>query len=185
MEYYVPKDRFIWRVMEAAPGMIGCLIFPLVLVIWLPTVPFTNRRRTQRRKTFHQKMEQQGRVISWTEFLYRANGEEGTIVIEVGNKATSRFWWVRDRLRTISPIQPPKLSEQSINAYGGKDYHPFARWCYEKYLNPEDGKALMAFPVEADFETWPFERDNYEVQMQKRFPRQEIVVLTFYDTRYL
>jgi hypothetical protein len=119
----------------------------------------------------------------WDEFLQRMPGAGGTIIIEVGNKRSSRFWWTPDEIRKSSPIAPPLRSEMNWIIYGGSDYHPFARWCYENYLNPIDGRAVLVWPIEADFETFPFEPD-YDIQMRDRFPNQDVIVLPFYDVRY-
>jgi hypothetical protein len=128
-------------------------------------------------------LSQQGRLLSWKDFQKRTAEATGSVIIEVANQHQTRFWWTADRILSRAPMEPPKFSELDINVYGGATYHAFARWCYENYLTPQSGKAMLVWPVEAGFETFPFD-PKYDEQMKQRFPNQDVVVLTFYDARY-
>jgi len=86
-------------------------------------------------------------------------------------------------LQDLESLHPP-YTRDDIFIFGGPKYHPFSRWCYEHYLNPEDGVAVFALPVEADFETFPFE-ETFETQMQERFPKHQVIVSPFFDARYI
>ncbi len=174
--------------MNTAKGktqLVGCLMFLFVFLIWLPIAPFWSLRQSMRRKRFYREMAANGRIISWADFLSRADHDAGTIIVEFGSKATSRFWWTPDPVPDKTPHSRRRyyLNFDWIGC-GGSKYHPFTRWCYEQYLNPVDGKALLAFPVQADFEFFPLVK-GYEEQMRARFPRQELIILTYYDTRHI
>jgi hypothetical protein len=184
MPPYVPRDPLLWRIMPKLPESAGCLVLVLWAIAVTPFIPFFLWRQARRRAYFRKALAAKGRILSWPQFLGRTNGSCGSIIIEVGSKAQTRFWWADDRILAQAPLEPPKFSELIIVSYGGTKYHPFARWCYEHYLSLDAGRALLACPVEADFETFPFAQ-NFDELMRARFPNQEVVVLTFYDARYV
>jgi len=183
MSHYVPKDPLLWRIMPKLSGLAGCLVLLLWTVVLVPFVPLILCLQYRRRVWFVNTLAEQGRVLSWNDFLNRTTQSVGSIIVEVGNKRCTRFWWSADRILAQSPMAPPKYSELNKIAYGGAEYHSFARWCYENYLTPQHGHAMLVWPVEADFETFPFDPD-YDAIMQQRFPNQDVVIVTFYDTRY-
>ncbi len=180
---YIPKDPLLWRIMSRVPGPIGCLVILAWLALFIPVFPFWILHRRYLRGRFVKALATSDRLLPWPDFLTRTQKGNGSVIVEVGNKAQTRFWWTADRILSIAPMAPPRFGELNIIAYGGADFHPFARWCYEHYLSPASGNALLAYPVKAEFETFPFEED-YDDQMKKRFPDQDVVVLTFYDARY-
>jgi len=183
MAHYVPKDPLLWRIMPKLPEPVGCLFLLFWMIVFVPLLPLVLWRQSRRRSWLAKSLTEQGRILSWADFCKRTADSAGSVIIEVGNKRNSRFWWATESILSLAPVEPPKYAELNIIAYGGATYPPFARWCYENYLNPQNGKALLVWPVEADFETFPFERD-YDEKMKQRFPKQDVVILSFYDIRY-
>ena len=120
--------------------------------------------------------------MTWNEFLQRMPGAGGTVIIEIAIKGAIRYWWTPDEVRKTSPIAPPLWSESNLFDSGGSNYHPFARWCYENYLNPIDGRAVLVWPVEASIENVASGDD--EKWMRERFPDQDVIILPVYDLRY-
>ena len=185
-DVYQPKDPFLWKVMECIPkgaGVLGCLVIVLCCIPMIPFVPFWFLRRCWRVHFFRKALAKQNRRISWPNFQERLSESAGTVIVEVGNKRPTRFWWTTDEILSIAPMEPPEFSELNWIAYGGEEYHPFARWCYEHYISLDSGKAFLVYPVEADFETFPHAED-FDEQMRARFPDCQVVVVTFYDVRY-
>ena len=183
MPQYAPKDPLLLRIMSVLPKQIGCCFLFVWAIVLIPLIPLFLWQQSYRRSFLAKSLAKQGRLLSWGDFLARTMQSTGSVIIEVGNKRKSRFWWAAERILADAPMEPPKFSELNIIAYGGATYHPFARWCYENYLVLEGGKALLAYPVEANFETFPFEF-NYDEEMKNRFPNQDVVIVTFYDARY-
>lgn len=188
---YVPRDALSQRFFEAMPEPVkgflfltGCLITLIIGVVLLPFLPLAIWRKRRLQRWFIGHLKGQGRVMSWTGFLERTRKDGGSIVIEVGNKAETRFWWVEERVLSLAPVAPVPFSDVDIIVYGGGKYTPFARWCYERYLSPIDGTAVLAVPVEADFETFPFS-EAFLQEMRNRFSRQEVAIVPFYDARYV
>ena len=183
MSQYVPKDPLLWRIMPRLPKPVGCFVILVWMIVFIPVIPLLLWRQSLRRDWLARILSEQGRLLSWAEFLARTRQSRGTVVVEVGNKLQRRFWWIGEEILLLAPKQPPKYAELNIISYGGATYHPFSRWCYENYLAPKGGKAFLVSSLEADFETFPFAPD-YDEQMKERFPNQDVVILTFYDTRY-
>jgi hypothetical protein len=182
---YVPKDPLVWRVIKKVDEPVGCLIMILWMMIVVPLSPFLIYGQRWRRSRFIKRLSANGRLLSWGEFLVQTQNESGSVVMEVGKKAKPRFWWTRDRILSIAPMAPPRLREQEYVAFGGANYHPFARWCYEHYLSPETGSAFLTYPEKDDVKGLFSLGDDCEERIQERFPNQDVVVLTFYDARYV
>jgi len=188
---YDPRDPWIHRFVEAMPeslrgffflaGCLTTLIFGLFLLPFIPLVVWLRRRR---QRWFIDHLKKHKRVISWPQFLEKARDVPGSVIVEIGNNAETRFWWVEERVMSLAPIPPVPFSQVNIIVYGGGKFTPFARWCYERYLSPVDGIAVLASPVEADFETFPFS-ETYAEEMRNRFPKQDVVIVSFYDARYV
>lgn len=183
MPHYVPKDSLLSRIMPQLPKPVGCLVILAWMIVLIPVLPFHLWRQSLRRNWLAKRLAEQGRFLSWTEFLTRTSDSPGTVVIEVGNKLQSRFWWTAEKILSQAPTEPPKYAELNIIFYGGATYHPFSRWCYENYLAPDTGTAFLVSSFDAGFETFPFDPE-YDEQMKQRFPNQDVVILTFYDTRF-
>ena len=124
------------------------------------------------------------RLVSWSDFIEQTTRQKGTVIVEVGNKSPTRFWWVLDDLLSRAPLSAPKFEQLNYCVYGGSDQHPFNRWCYDNYTSPLTGRAVLVHPIEAVFETFPSE-PNYAEHMKARFPNQQVVIVTFYDVRYI
>ena len=186
MTPYRPKDPLAWRIMDRwGRAPLGCLVLPPLMLVTVVLFPFFRARQRRRIAYFHRVLKQQGRIIPWREFLDRANQKPGSVIIEVGNKRQTRFWWSDDRLLALAPMKPPELSDLNIIAYGGAHQHPFIEWCYDSYLSLETGSAsYIDDGAAAEFETFPFDRANYVHQMKQRFPKQDVIVVTFFDVRY-
>ncbi len=187
MPDYVPKDPLVWRIIGTLPrplGGLAAIIWVMVLILLFPLYLWG---RSRRRSWFVKYMTRQGRILCWADFLARTKQESGSLIVEVGTKRETRFWWAADRILLKAPMQPPKFFEYDAVQCGGSKYHPFARWSYENYLSPQCGKAYLVFPVQADFKAdfvnLLFDVDA-EVKMRERFPNQDLIILPFYDARY-
>lgn len=186
MAQYKPRDPVLWKIMDRAPNL-GCVAllaaFPLLLLAAVPLIPIFFGVHHFRRNYFFKTISRNQRRISWEDFLSKTQQSDGSVIIEVGNKRETRFWWTTDRVLSLAPFPPPEFRELNIIAYGGANQPAFSRWCYENYLAVDTGKATLIHPVKADFETFPFDED-YDKQMQNRFSRHEVAIITFYDVRY-
>ncbi len=112
--------------------------------------------------------------MTWSELLSR---EDGSVIVEVGNKVRARFWWTRDDVISLAPVSPPAIHELDLFAFEHKEVHPFVHWCFERYLSPETGRATMAYPVEASFE---FHDDgSYADMITALFQSPRVVIITF------
>jgi hypothetical protein len=165
----------------------GCLIIFAFMILLSPFfIPILIYRQRWRRSWFIGTLSEKHRLLSWQDFLTRTQNESGSIIIEFGNKAIMRFWFTNDRILALAPMKPPEFRELDFTILGGADYHPFARWCYEHYLSLETGNAILAYPERTYLEGLPFWfKEEFQAEIKKRFPNQDVVFLTFYDARYV
>lgn len=182
MAKYVPRDFWLQPVLDAI-NPFGCLLFFTLLWVWLPLLPFHFLWHRWRCARFIRNMQKQGRILRWAEFLADVRERPGgTVVIEVGNKAPTRFWRTPDAVRVLSPIEPPATKDVDFFTFGGANQHPFKRWCYEQYLAPDGG---TVHPKQSDFRTSPMETEKFEAEARSRFPGSDVIVMTFYDARFI
>jgi hypothetical protein len=145
------------------------VIMPLVLVgtavltgVTLLALPFLVSIDWWRRLRFASRMRRQGRFIQWSALEPRLQVGEGTLIVEQAQKAGIRVWWVHDDVLRTAPIQPPL--ENHLNYFPLTEPHPFFSWCFERYLNPDSGQAILTDPPYSyppGFATAAFFKDRF------------------------
>jgi len=92
-----------------------------------------------------------GRFLPWATLAPKLLAAEGTLIIEQWSddpkRPRCRFWWTGEDVTRLAPVAPP--SPNHLDVYGSKRPHPFVVWCFNQYLHPEHGKAVLTEPKEA------------------------------------
>ncbi len=96
----------------------------------------------------------------------------GTIIHDLPTMSwgVSRLWWTPDDVMREAPVPPPTSEEASHSLPPWSDdfrWHAFDRWVWERYLNPENGTAML-------LQSWRV--GKLLKQVRKRFPTCPIVV---------
>jgi hypothetical protein len=110
-------------------GTIVIAAYLLGSIIVLPFLPFWILIYQWRKKRFLKYLTSIGRCIPWDEFIYKTKHVNGTVIIEVGNKMPTRYWWTGDKIIDLTPMPIPPFDKINIICPGGKNQPPFNRWC--------------------------------------------------------
>ena len=130
--------------------VVGCLVgLPLLLMGALLSVPylgvFTLVWKAKER-LLTRKMEKEGRVVKWGEFLDALDQNRGTLIAEwETNKGPVRLWWTPDDIYGLTPY--PCGDHVSMSWFG--EFSPFRKRCFEKYASPTTGNALLVLGEES------------------------------------
>ena len=110
----------------------GCFIIPYIFILgWI---------RQIREFRFHRRMQVQGRLIGWQEFLRNMRGVGGTCIEEkFSAKGPIRFWWTPDNVLRESPHA---IIDWFTMRKGGR-FAPFIYWCRDRYTNAYRGSATL------------------------------------------
>jgi hypothetical protein len=107
--------------------------------------PFKSPVLWYRELRFTRQMREKGRFIPWPQLEPHLRRGEGTLIVEQGRSERIRVWWTPGDVFQTVP-KPPLPSEDELD-YDRRDRpHPFVSWCYERYLHPESGQALLTRP---------------------------------------
>jgi hypothetical protein len=87
---------------------------------------------------------EQGRFVEWNELEQKLLSGEGTLVVEQAQKQGCRVWWTPEDVAGLSPVAPP--SEEELDYLKFTPAHPFVLWCFQQYLQPESGRAILTNP---------------------------------------
>lgn len=90
-------------------------------------------------------MEQQARFIAWGDLEPDLQEGKGTLIVEQGAKQPVRLWWTKDDIPLLAPMPLP--TDDELDYLGLTEPHPFVIWCFEHYLNPQTGKAMLTKPA--------------------------------------
>jgi len=104
-----------------------------VLVLWYRDLRFARR------------MREEGRFMPWPQLKPRLLKGEGTLIVEQARSERMRVWWTPGKVLQPAPKhQPP--SEDELDYERRDQPHPFVAWCYEQYLDPKSGRAMLTQP---------------------------------------
>jgi hypothetical protein len=161
------RNPELWWQLLFAP-----LIFPLVIVLAclsIVALPFLVLAKRRADRQFVRKMQVRGRFIERGELEPRLCGGEGTLVVEQAHKMGSRIWWTPEDVVKAAPTEPPP--EEELDFTFGMVLQPFVIWCFERYLDPDAGTALLTdlrFPDSQGF--------IREAVVRERFPKLAVVM---------
>ena len=110
--------------------------------IALLTRPFRGLVLRYRDLQFSRQMCEKGRFIPWPQLAPRLHRGEGTLIVEQARYERIRVWWTPSDVFQVVP-KPPPPPEEELD-YDRRDRpHPFVSWCYERYLHPHSGLAML------------------------------------------
>ena len=108
-------------------------------VLSFPYVMLTAFGRKRNKHKLQERMEAQGRVIEWTEFLNALNETRGTAIIErYSFKGPVYLWWTPENLFDVCPY--PTVDWTTLH---DENYGPFAEWCRIRYTSRDAGSAVL------------------------------------------
>ncbi len=102
-----------------------------------------------RKKRLFRILRANHRVIAWEKVEKHLIVGEGTLIVEQAQKQGVYFWWTPDDIIAASPVAMPNLD--SLDYLGVKAPHPFARWCFDRYLSVRNGIAFITHPKDLKF----------------------------------
>jgi hypothetical protein len=93
---------------------------------------------------FKRRMRTSGRLLSVAEAKDRIKAASGTLIIEQPalGWGFTRAWWAADDLHSASPYKMPTRDEYHAAAKAMKSTD-WDQWCFDNYVGPENGKALL------------------------------------------
>ncbi len=115
-------------------AIVGLLQLPLLAV----TIPW---HRWKHRR-FVARMKAQKRVMIWSDFARCMEGRRGTLLIEGSEIKWLNWWWTEEDIRAVSPHPVPK-KRLPYNRKEQRALLLFREWCYERYMEPTNGRALL------------------------------------------
>ncbi len=121
--------------------LVGLLVLAGLSVVAMPFLVFAMWRRERQ---FGRLIRDRGRFIPWMELEAHLRAGEGTLVVEQAQKDGVRVWWTQEDVVQKAPTQPP--AEQDLDYLRFTVPHPFVSWCFERFLSPESGNALLTAP---------------------------------------
>lgn len=138
------------RSVEFGP-IIGTFVFlPLMVVAAGLSIPYGYAKRIsdeRKARCFEERMKSANRLLSFEEFERKLRSNEGTYISEYRAKGPHRFWWTSDNLYKMSPVAI--VSDLTMSVDPDPAVKVFARWCFDRYVSPNNGKAfLVAMPRE-------------------------------------
>jgi len=124
-------------------GPVGSLLLlPFLLISGVLSFPYavlTAFSRKRNKQKLQARMEAQGRVIEWSEFLNALNESRGTAIIErYSFKAPVYLWWTPENLYHVCPY--PTVDWMTLH---DESYGPFAEWCRIRYTSRDAGGAVL------------------------------------------
>ena len=133
-------------------GPVGSLLLlPFLLVAGVLSFPYAMLKafsRKRNKQKLQARMEAQGRVIEWSEFLNALNETRGTAIIErYSFKGPVYLWWTPENLYDVCPY--PTVDWMTLH---DESYGPFAEGCRIRYTSRDAGSAVLvgdASPAEA------------------------------------
>lgn len=123
---------------------VGLLLLPLLFVAAAFSIPYGLIAMTLyrvREKRFAKRMAERGRIINFESFLQSSESGQGTVICEWKSKFKGpiRLWWTGDDLFADTPFPIVDREELPLKT----NEQPFTRWCFDKYIDPSKGKALL------------------------------------------
>lgn len=126
---------------QAIPS-VGCFlvilyfVFPLALLARIFDIVLCE---LYRRKVVRQ-MRRLHRFIDSADLRLRTSQVPGTFILDdLTDSRVTRLWWTEDDISMLGPARPSD-DEQANGVWFD---HPFYTWCFDEYLDPERGRALL------------------------------------------
>jgi hypothetical protein len=122
---------------------LGLLLVPLMFLAAAISIPYgvvANALYEKRARHFARKMAEKRRSIA-SDQLLNIEAKNGTIIWEWKSqfKGPTRVWWTADNLLQNSPFPIVDRKEWVPQ----ENDLPFTRWCFNEYVDPSQGKALL------------------------------------------
>jgi hypothetical protein len=122
---------------------VSLLFIPLLFLAAGLTIPYGfvgGRLQRRRERTFQNKMQAVGRLVSWEDFITAMDESRGTLIEErYSFKGPVRLWWVSENFYDVCPYP----TVDWLTMCKEEQFRTFVEWCRENYTNPERGRALL------------------------------------------
>jgi len=115
-------------------ALVGLLQLP-VLAVAIPWYRWKHRRFVARTKA-------NNRVMPWSDFAQCVEEKRGTLLIEGSEIKWRNWWWTEEDVHTVSPHPLPE-NKLIHNRKEQRALLPFREWCYARYTEPSNGRALL------------------------------------------
>jgi hypothetical protein len=106
-----------------------------VLAVAIPCSRWKHRR-------FVARMKANNRVMVWSDFAQCVEEKSGTLLIEGSEIKWLNWWWTEEDVRAVSPHPLPE-NKLIHNRKEQRALLPFREWCYARYTEPSNGRALL------------------------------------------
>ena len=120
------------------------LAIPLFLCLVVLSIPYgviMNISLWIREKRLFRRLASCNRTIEWRVVERHLADGHGTLIIEQAQKQGCRFWWVSDDVLSLAPVPVPPFDD--IDFIQPDRQQPFVAWCFEQYVSPSTGRALL------------------------------------------
>ena len=118
------------------------LLLPFLLLAAVLSFPYAMLAASSRKRNEQKvqaRMETQGRVILWSEFLNALDETRGTAIVErYSLKGPVYLWWTPENLYDVCPY--PTVDWMTLH---DRSYAPFAQWCRVRYTSRDAGSAAL------------------------------------------
>jgi len=161
-----------WWEWSFAPILIPLALLGIALLAGLSilAMPFLALALRRREYKLTRAIRARDRFIPWNELEPRLQAGEGTLVVEQAMVEGLRVWWTDEDITQHAPMPTP--SEKELDYHRFKKPHPFVSWCYDSYLSPESGRALLTNPPFS----YPRRGVTEAAFFKARFPKMQVVM---------
>ena len=131
------------------PAVLGV---PLLLVMGVFAIPYliaASVCMAARERRLFRRLRATHRTLPWREVEQHLQTGSGTLIIEQAQKQSHRLWWTPDDVASSSPVPVPAFAEIDFVVFDSAA--PFTSWCFERYLSPSSGTALLTRSVGLQF----------------------------------
>jgi hypothetical protein len=136
-EQNLRRQAGVWKTIR------GFFLLPVVLAAVCVAIPYSIVLRWLRPRAegrFRARMKEQGRLISWQQFVRTMYGSTGTCLEEkFSPKGPVRFWWTPEDVVRESPYEIIDW----FTMRKGRQHEPFVHWCRQRYTGAETGSAVL------------------------------------------
>jgi hypothetical protein len=127
----------------ASSVVLGVAMMPVLLVgagLAVSSATVLRWKRKYEENSLRSMMKEQGRILTWAEFVERMHSSGGTCIEErYSPKGPVRFWWTGENVYSESPH---RIIDWFTMQKGGPAA-PFVNWCRQRYTGSEGMAALV------------------------------------------
>lgn len=135
----------------------GLIFFYSILLLAIPFIALglgiitfnASIRALVQRFRWIRGLRRNGRMIAASELLSIA--KEGTLIVDRPDLKfkSSHCWWTTENVPEISPVAIPTDEQrlESLRRANGEFVSEFDEWCWQRYLEPENGTAILVGPA--------------------------------------